>query len=196
MSCSPFDLRDYFLKELPKTQEQQVEAHVKTCQGCREELDRLRATGTALLALPDEEIPQRIAFVSDKIFEPSPAGRWWAGFWNSGARLGFAAAAILAVAIVVRPVPRQPVAMQAPPAPVQTISEAEIQSRIDAAVGKAVAQAEARQEQKTRAVLAEVESARQRLILAAGEFDMSMKRVNVQRAANYSMPPAGPGDLR
>ena len=30
-------------------------------------------TQTALLSLADEEIPQRIAFVSDKVFEP----RWW-----------------------------------------------------------------------------------------------------------------------
>ena len=72
MSCSPFDLRDYFLKELTDPQQRQVEAHVKTCPPCREELERLRLTEAALSALRDEEIPQRIAFVSDKIFEPSP----------------------------------------------------------------------------------------------------------------------------
>ncbi len=31
MSCSPFDLRDYFLQELADPQQRQVEAHVKTC---------------------------------------------------------------------------------------------------------------------------------------------------------------------
>src|SRR5579885_2961551 len=71
MSCSPFDLRDYFFQELPDPQQRQVEAHVKTCQRCREELERLNLTGTALMSLVDEEIPQRIAFVSDKVFEPS-----------------------------------------------------------------------------------------------------------------------------
>ena len=44
MSCSPFDLRDYFLQELASPQQRQVEAHVKTCAPCREELDRLRIT--------------------------------------------------------------------------------------------------------------------------------------------------------
>ena len=51
MSCSPFDLRDYFLKELPDPQQRQVEAHVKTCQPCREELERLRLTEAALFSL-------------------------------------------------------------------------------------------------------------------------------------------------
>ena len=44
MSCSPFDLRDYFLKELTDPQQRQVESHVKTCLPCREELDQLRWT--------------------------------------------------------------------------------------------------------------------------------------------------------
>ena len=72
MSCSPFDLRDYFLKELTDPQQRQVEAHVKNLPACREEMERLRMTEAALFSLRDEEIPQRIAFVSDKIFEPSP----------------------------------------------------------------------------------------------------------------------------
>ena len=69
-----------------------MEAHVETCPRCREELDRLRLTEAALFALRDEEIPQRIAFVSDKIFEPSPARRWMAGILGlrgaAGVRLG------------------------------------------------------------------------------------------------------------
>jgi len=44
MSCSPFDLKDYFLKELADPQRRQVEAHVKSCEPCREELDRLQLT--------------------------------------------------------------------------------------------------------------------------------------------------------
>jgi len=110
MSCSPFDLRDYFLRELTDPQQRQVEAHVKTCQPCREEIDRLEATEAALVSLRDEEIPQRIAFVSDQVFEPSPWRQWLAGFWGSAARLGFASAAMLSAAIVVyalRPAPIQ-----------------------------------------------------------------------------------------
>src|SRR5581483_4096637 len=72
MSCSPFDLNEYYLDELTGPGRRQVEAHMKTCAACREELDRLRIMGAALHSVPDQEIPQRIAFVSDKIFEPSP----------------------------------------------------------------------------------------------------------------------------
>jgi anti-sigma factor RsiW len=184
MTCSPFDLRDYFLQELPDPQQRQVEAHVKTCQPCREELDRLRVTGSALLSLRDEEIPQRIAFVSDKIFEPSPWRRWWTAFWGSAARLGFASAAMLSAAIVVfalRPVtPTMGVRLvgTAPPAQtiVQTISDTEIQTRVDAAVAKAVAQVEERQSEKTKTLVSEVESMRQRLQVAAIEWDMNQRR--------------------
>jgi anti-sigma factor RsiW len=100
MSCSPFELRDYFLKELSDPQQRQVEAHVKDCSACRRELEQLQLTQTALFSLREEEIPQRIAFVSDPVFEPSPARRWWAAFWGSPARLGFAGAAMLSVALV------------------------------------------------------------------------------------------------
>ena len=79
MNCSPFDLKDYFLQELPNPQRREVEGHLTRCPACREELDRLHLTQAALFSLRDEEIPQRIAFVSDKVFEPSPWRRWWSG---------------------------------------------------------------------------------------------------------------------
>ena len=44
-----------------------------------------------MLSLPDEEIPQRIAFVSDRVFEPS----WWQTVWRSGPAMGFASAVLL-----------------------------------------------------------------------------------------------------
>src|SRR3954467_1361628 len=96
MSCSSFDLKDYFLKELADPHRRQVEAHVKSCEPCREELDRLQLTESALFSLRDEEIPQRIAFVSDPIFEPSPWRRFLTAFWGSTARLGFVSAALFA----------------------------------------------------------------------------------------------------
>jgi hypothetical protein len=85
MSCSPFDLRDYYFKDLAENQRRLTEVHVKTCAHCREELERLRGTETALLALPDEEIPQRIGFVSDAVFQPSAFRRGWDALWNSAA---------------------------------------------------------------------------------------------------------------
>ena len=200
MSCSPFDLRDYFLKELPDSEQRQVEAHVRNCQPCLEELDRLRLTEAALFALREEEIPRRIAFVSDKIFEPSPWRRWWAALWASTARLAFASAAMLSIAIMVsalRPVGQIAVRPSAPQV-VNAISDTEIQSRIDTAVAKAVAQVDARQTEKTKQLVADLEGTRQRLLLAADEFDYYQRRVNAIRisASNYGPPRADNGELK
>lgn len=96
MSCSPFDLKDYFFGELKSAERDAVEAHAATCEVCREELNALQSTRAALLSIPDEEPPRRIAFVSDKVFEP----RWWQVLWNSGPKLGFASAAMLSAAIL------------------------------------------------------------------------------------------------
>jgi len=180
MSCSPFDLRDYFLQELPDPQQRLVEAHVKTCQPCREELERLGFTKAAMFSLQDEEIPQRIAFVSDKIFEPSPWRRWWAGFWGSASRLGFASAAMLSTAIVVYALRPAPHVVQLPaPAPqqiVQKISGEDIQARVDAAVVKAVAEVEAHQVARTQQLVADLRSAKQQMVWAASELVFAQKR--------------------
>jgi hypothetical protein len=199
MSCSPFELKDYFLKELPVPQQREVEAHVNGCQVCREELDRLQLTGAALSSLRDEEMPQRIAFVSDKIFEPSPWRRGWAAFWGSGARLGFASAAMLSMALIVSAVMRTaPVGQVSdlPKAPVvvQPVSDTEIQTRIDTAVAKAVAQIQSRQTQQAAQLVADLEDARRKLLLAAAEYDMSQKRTRVYTAGAYDMPPLPKGE--
>jgi len=139
MSCSPFDLRDYYLKELTDPQQRQVEAHVKDCPACREELDRLRLTETALFSLREEEIPQRIAFVSDPVFETSRARRWWAAFRRSSG-LGFAGAALLSAALLVSALTGTPLGSFGP-----GLSPAEVDRRIQTAV----AASEARQTRKT-----------------------------------------------
>jgi len=138
MSCSPFDLRDFYLKELSDPQQRQVEAHVRDCAACREELDRLRLTQAALFSLRDEEIPQRIAFVSDPVFEPSAARRWWNAFWGSSARLGFAGAALLSAALFFSAVTRT-----------AGTGGGLTQSDVDRRIQLAVAASEARQTQTT-----------------------------------------------
>jgi hypothetical protein len=145
MSCSPFDLKDYFLKELTEPQQRRVEAHVQDCSGCREELDRLRLTEAALCSLREEEIPQRIGFVSDPVFERS----WWAAFWGSPARLGFASAAMLSVAILVLGLTHRAPAVFSSRT---SYSRAEVDQRIQAAV----AAAESRQERKTTQLVHEL----------------------------------------
>ena len=203
MSCSPFDLRDYFLKELTDPQQRQMEAHVKTCAPCREEMERLRVTETALFSLREEEIPQRIAFVSDKVFEPSPWHRWLSSFWGSAARLGFASAAMLSAALVVfsltRPAPA-PLANVTPPAPVTTtatVSQVEIEQRVEAAVQKALGARDQQQVQEARELIGQMAQTRQRLEWASQELELSQKRARVGRvlASNYA-PPVENGDVK
>ncbi len=206
-SCSPFDVKDYFYRELADPARLQVEAHIKTCAACREELDRLRQTEQALFALRDEEIPQRIGFISDPVFEPSVWRRAWTSFWSSGPRLGFASAAMLSAALVVfalvRPAPTPVVRMAAADAPAAAVtapavSDAAIQARIDAAVAKAMAPVEERQQAEIRQVQADLENARQRLILAAQEYDYNHRKEAAAMVIGgiYGPPQRGPGEIQ
>ncbi len=130
-------LRDYAFDELAAGERREMERHLTACTDCAAELDQLRLTTAALRILPDREIPQRIAFVSDKIFEPSPAARFFRSGFFSSAWAGFASAAIMAVALLFtafhRPAEIRTV--------VQTASAADVNRRIDAAVATAVADA-------------------------------------------------------
>ena len=152
MSCSPFDLRDYFFGELPEQDRRQVDLHTKGCAACREELNSLRSTQAILLSAPDEEIPQRIGFVSDRVYEPSGLRRWWRTFWGSAPRLGFASAAMLSVAIIVaamhQPTPVTPVTVDV------ARLQADFSRQMNQAVEKAVAESDARHERRTAELLA------------------------------------------
>lgn len=190
MSCSPFDLRDYVLSELAEEDRREVERHVRTCAGCHEELERLRVTQAALLVLREEEVPQRIGFVSDKVFEPWPLRRGWQAFWGSAARLGFASAAMLSIALITFTLLRPGLGPLPPgPQPDTARFEAEIASRVDAAVEKAVAQSEARQARRTEELLAAAEN-RHRQQRAADvqnveqAFSVLQKRYNVMLIAS------------
>ena len=202
MSCSPFDLKDYFLQELPSPQRVQVEAHVKGCAACREELERLELTGAALFSLRDEEIPQRIAFVSDQIFEPSPVRRWLSGFWGSTARLAFASAAMLSLSIVyfaaTRPAPApQPTAVTTVAAVAPTSQE--IQQQIQQAVAQAVAAVEASQSEKSKQLVADFERRSDEELRSVrwmlGELEASRKRNLLTRAAVMVQPSEG-GEIK
>ena len=97
MSQEPHDLRDYLFDELNTEEQAAVEAYLSTSPKAREELGRILLTQQALRSLPDEEVPRRIGFISDKVFEPSWTRRWWLGFWNAAPRFGFSMAAVLVV---------------------------------------------------------------------------------------------------
>ena len=93
----PYDLRDYLFDELDLEQRAEVEAYLASSSEARQELERLQITHRALLSLPEEEIPQRIAFVSDKIFEPTSVGQFWQKLWASTEHFGLGAAVALLV---------------------------------------------------------------------------------------------------
>lgn len=121
MSCNDFDWKAYALNELNREERRTAESHASGCSACREELASLRLTLDAMSTLREEELPRRIAFVSDKVFEP----KWWHQLWNPT----FASACVVAGAILVHAFAG---------------SSATAQAQIDAAVYKAVAQVEAR----------------------------------------------------
>jgi anti-sigma factor RsiW len=209
MSCSPFDLKDYFLQELPSPERVQVEAHVNHCLACREELDRLQLTASALFSLRDEEIPQRIAFVSDQIFEPSPLRRWFTAFWGSTARLGFASALMLSVAIfyfaATRPAPAPGVVATRSPAVAPTMAAVtptpqEVQQQIQLAVAKAVADVEVRQSEKNRQLVADFEHRTDEYLRSVrwmtSESEADRKRAQTTRRMAMYVQPSESGEVK
>ncbi len=107
------DVKAYAVGEMGEADKRSAAAHVASCESCREELVGLQATLGSLAMLRDEEVPRRIAFVSDKVFEP----RWWQKLSPM-----FASACLIAAAIVAHG--------YMTPAPV-TMDAAVIQEKLD-----------------------------------------------------------------
>ena len=93
----PYDPRDYLLDELTPAERAEMERFLEGSPEARAELEELQLTQRALLSLPDEAPPQRIAFVSDKVFEPSPWARFGQWLRADGPSLAFGTSLALAV---------------------------------------------------------------------------------------------------
>lgn len=110
--------------------------------------ERAAATVAALRSLPYEEPPRRIAFVSDKVFEPT----WWQRFW-AVPKWGFASAAMLSGAILFHAVTRPAPIVQSAPAEaaqqVESAREANVDALVQAAVAKATVDLEKRYQSQT-----------------------------------------------
>lgn len=166
-------LKDYVFGELAGPELRAVERAIREDAGLREEYERLRMTETALFTVREEELPRRIAFVSDKVFEP----KWYHAFWNAGPRLGFAGAAMLAGALVFHAV-WQPAAVTQTDVPVAAVtahagmSKAEmdrrVSERVEAELGRllpaAIEKLDAQHKMQMASAVREVETrgARQR----------------------------------
>ena len=170
MSCKLEDRRpdwkSYALGESDAHARQVAEAHVAGCSECQDELAGLRLTLDAMATLREEELPRRIAFVSDKVFEP----RWYQQLSHAFLRPSFAAAGVIAAAILVhafvRPVgapakvPAQAIA-QVDTSAIEARITAEVTARlqdkmaaaVNTAVTKAVAETEKRDDQRTAQLL-------------------------------------------
>jgi len=166
MSCKLEDRPDwkaYTLGEMDAHARQEAESHVVACSDCQDELARLRVTLDTMATLRDEELPQRIAFVSDKVFEP----RWYQKMFL---RPSFAAAALIAGAILMHAFVRPAVSPTSATAQVDTTAiearvtaqvterlQGEMASAVNTAVTKAVAETVKRDDQRTAMLLAATE---------------------------------------
>ncbi len=196
MNCAPDDLKDLFFGEIDARERKRVEEHLAACLPCQAEYDRLQLTQTALLSLPEEELPRRIAFVSDKVFEP----RWYQKLWNSGPKLGFAAAAMLACAILVHALvpaaPQQVVSNPPDSAKIQTMVQTEVDRLVAMEVKKVAAEFESRGEAKLQRVVAEQRKQydfdrRAEMVALEAHYTLLQKKLNQMFLASASVPGGG-----
>lgn len=179
MSCKLEDRRpdwkSYALGELDARARQEAESHVAACADCQDELAGLRVTLDAMATLREEELPRRIAFVSDKVFEP----RWYQKMAQAFMRPSFAAAGLIAAAILihafVRPIGTPTTTtVQVDTRAIESRVTAEVTARlqnemaaaVNTAVTKAVAETEKRDDHRTALLL----SASERRYSDAADF--------------------------
>lgn len=162
MKVTPDVLKDYVFGELDAAGRRAVEAAVAADAGLAEELQRLQMTQTALFSLREEEMPRRIAFVSDKVFEP----KWWQAWLAPSSRLGFASAGLLAGAIVFHAVSTRP----APPAPAPVVAAADparfermVKDEVARLLPAALAEAETRHRTQLASALKDAETKYERM---------------------------------
>ena len=189
MKCTSFDLNAFFFGELAADERRGVEQHLAACPSCRAELERLHITQASLASIPDEEVPRRIAFVSDKVFEPS----WWQRLWRPAPQWALASAGLVAAAILFHGYMSGRAA--APPMDARVVEarvEAELARRLPAALDQAVAKLEARHEARMREAVATVEKRAEiernaQMVAFQENLDVLRKRFNVVYLASANL---------
>ena len=86
-------LTEYLLEESSAEERKEMDRHLQSCDSCSQEMAELKQT-MALLVRGEvsEEIPRRIRLAAE------PTGRW-GGFWRYPARIAFAGAGFLCLAV-------------------------------------------------------------------------------------------------
>lgn len=172
MSCP--DVRDLHYGELTGPEQQRIREHLKSCEDCRIEAERLNHVAAMMKDVPAEEPLTRIRFLSDKVFEP----KWWQRLFavdrrSWGWQLAFSLPlwAIVSILLLNRLMPAHANVSSvdtrfSQDAHLAQQSEAQIQKLVDqrvtVAVAKAVAEVEMRQAEQTRIELAQFRSRYQR----------------------------------
>lgn len=178
------DIRDYAMGEGSAAERQAFAAELANSAALREELQRYELTLTALQSVPEEEIPRRIAFVSDPVFAP----KWWQKFF-AVPQWGLASAAVLGAAILghgwmMRPVNPVGLVAQAPVVREAGVSKEELKAVVAQAVSQAVAEVETRQEEKLRVALGAAEKKYQeerQMMAVSFEENMMLMRKQMNR---------------
>jgi anti-sigma factor RsiW len=205
MSCGDIDLKAYFLGESSPFEKRDLEAHVGSCMACRLEFDRLGVTRAALLAIPEEEPPRRIAFVSDPVFEPSGWRRFWNHFNPVALLASTALAAVVAFAVVRTQMPEPFVGNIQEAVVVNKIGEIqetassinqdfeervsrEVTLRLKDSLQEAVYASERRQQERTAEIVKAVEDRlilehREQMLIMEASLEMLNKRVNTSYRA-------------
>jgi len=147
------DLKAYILGELSPQEQQDVERRLASDPALRDEFERLRLTQTALLSLREEEMPRRIAFVSDKVFTPA-----WYQRLLDWPRVALASSAMLAASILIHGFLPGKAPVPVAQAPVAQPAAVDVKAVVDAAVGKALAESEVRHRRQAASLLAASES--------------------------------------
>jgi Putative zinc-finger len=176
MSCP--DIRDLQFGELTGPEQQRIREHLRLCEDCRLEAERLNVVVAMMKDVPAEEPLTRIRFVSDKVFEPRWWQRWFGSdrrFWAWQAAFSLPLWVMVAILLSTRAIPgRAPLSLHWSASERghsgQQISQEQITAqvqklvdqRVDAAVAKAVAEVETRRSQKMQLELAAFRSRYQR----------------------------------
>ena len=95
MHCDGLDVKAYVLGEIRPQQARQIEDHLKDCARCRQAVQEWRHVTKLLKQLPQVEVPRRLVFVRDPVFQLP----WWQRVWQNKPVLALAASLILAVGL-------------------------------------------------------------------------------------------------
>ncbi len=86
-------LLDYLFEETSAEKQGEMDRHLRSCDSCSQEMAELKQTMALLVrGEASEEIPRRIRLAAE------PTGRW-AAFWRYPARMAFAGAGLLCLAV-------------------------------------------------------------------------------------------------